>query len=547
MGKCLRNLLLAGVAVIGLASCKPCIPVKPNVAPIATAYSSKSSIKIGESILLAANGSDEDGTLTEYRLGHDKNKDGDIDDGEELSKGICPIIDFSFTPEEAGTHNFIAECTDDDGATSVANTSVVVSPSNLPTVNLTGINTSLDEEGSKEVDLPTPLDDDTSGEIPYISAVAEFGNVTPTLLPNGKLRLSTNGLITQNTPYKIILTFGTPQGGIGTASLEGTVQNFAIIKGRLQDNETDTDHAGEVRLYNASRQLMETRTVGSDGVFNFQIDPCTSVYLQAIVEAEGFVRTLTLDGTKDYSNLIVRPIPINSDLDGDGWAELDFNHDRTVSVAEKEAFKEFLRRVNFDFETGMYTGLKRLGYGEIPNGENFEGLEILYRDPITGRTFTEIEQNYAKNIIRTLTYLKAAQVQIQIDTSTSEKHYVEYSDHLMPNQKWGIIIPSSLGTGIAGATDVYDTEGNGYINRFRIKIASLLNKVILHELLHGTVYFGHSSDATHSKVVDSIMAHDGGGFNALQPADIKGIYVVEELTYPVNSKIEEILGMNWMN
>jgi hypothetical protein len=409
----------------------------------------------------------------------------------------------------------------------------------LPSVDFSGLDKTLVDGRTRTITLPAPYDED-SRNVPYNCVRSLDDNVSATL--NGRELTLTAIPVSEETNYQLEFDFGTEQGGKNTATLEGKIENLCDISGELQDNETDSNQAGEIRLYNKDKiKLAETNT--SNGVFNVQAsEPASEIYLQAKVGDNGYIRTIKLDGSKDYSEKIVRAV-----------TEPDFP---TTGGNPKADFKEFLRRTNFGFRKGdLYGGLKRWNFGEEENGTIFQGLEILDKDPNTGAQFTPEQQDLIKQYIKDKEsgYLKGGEINIQKDdedTSDINKHYVKNSDGTTSALKgWGIIIPASLDSDIAGLTDTYDLDGDNYIDKYKIRldINCIDSRIIIHEFLHGMIYFGHSHEERDNKIIESLMAYNGGNAKSMTEADVKGNYIIEELTYPVKSNIEEILGMNWMN
>jgi hypothetical protein len=548
-----NNYIKRGIATLGLigylAGCEPLVKTgninvtvgDKNYKPNAELQVSPEYAKVGEEVSISASGTDENGIedIKEYHLGIDENKNG-LFELEEMTTDYKPI-QLKKTFSESGEYKLYSKCVDKAGEFSevekklnIYAPEIPIDPT-LPTVDFSGLDKTLVDGRTKTITLPAPTDADTEGEILYNSVRSLDDKVSATL--NGRELTLTAIPVSEETNYQLEFDFGTEQGGKNKATLEGKIENLCDISGDLQDNETDSNQEGEIRLYNKDKiKLAETNT--SDGVFNVQAsEPASEIYLQAKVGDNGYIRTITLDGSKDYSGKMVRAV-----------SEPDFE---TFGGNPKADFKEFLRRTNFGFRRGdLYGGLKRWNFGEEEDGTIFQGLEILDKDPNTGAQFTQAQQELIEQYIKESGYLRGGEINIQQDDEGSEKHYVKNSDGTTSALKgWGIIIPARLDSNIAGLTDTYDTNGDNYIDRYKIRLDTnhIDSRIIIHEFLHGMIYFGHSHEEEDNKVIESLMAYNGGDATSMTEADIKGNYVIEELTYPVKSDIEEILGMNWMN
>ena len=501
-----------------------------NYAPVASISANPASIKIGESVSLALNGTDENGNedIVEYKIGLDKNNDNNISSDEELIKQAFPITNYSWTSNQTGTFKLIGQCTDKTGLNDNKEANITISPSNLPNVTLT--TTDLIDGRTSIITLPSPTDDDTSGIIPYISAEILGGNVTPTLNGN-QLTLQPNS-VSQNTPYQVRLTFGSEAGGINTANLEGVVVNLCDVSGFLQNNETDSNQAGTIKLYDGTTSLSSIPT--TDGNFNFQVNsPALEIKLQAQDNNGGYIRTITLDGTKDYSNLIVRAVP-----------KPNFGDPATI----KADFREFMRKIN---ET--YDGIKKW------NLSQFQGIEILYQnhyDSDLTNHFTSEKQNIIANLIKDsnevekLVNGKSLDEYIQIDgvgnipPAGKETHF-KNSDNW---QNWILVMPNTKATTYAGVTGFNITAG-GIINGGLIQLVpsyvSIGNPVTVHEFAH--IFIDVGGHASGNIISYTITASDGLTCTSPGPADEKAAKLIYENTYLPKENLDDILGMNWIN
>ena len=535
----LKDKVVRGALVLtAMASLTGCPnPVITNYAPEATVSASPNAVKKGESVYLTVDGTDanEKEDIIEYRLEIDKDNDGDIDETYTQSTPICNKLK---TFDEVGTAKVYGTVKDNGGLTNRKETSITISPSDdipsseLPNVTLE--NKELFDKRISYVDLPNPTDEDTEGVIPYTSVkvLKGEGYVTPTL--NGNQLSLQAGAVSHDEDYQVELTFGSEQGGINKATLEGKIRPLCDIVGILESNEDDgTLQAGEIKLYDGTTPLGSTLT--TDGNFNIQADysPAEQITLKGKF-GDSYVRTITLDRTRDYGasdNIIVRAVPAP-----------DFGNPET----KKADFKKFMRRTNFEagVSSNSTPGLKKWNFkeGEI---DKFEGIEILNTNPNTetGEIFTVDEQNSIENNINTSGYLRI--VKIEKEGINSTGHHTHYDDgDIMPDVGWGIIVPVKEGTleeRASGTTRIWDDYSNGYLDYFKIKIDKRYSqdkRIINHEFLHGMLYPGHAE--SDNSIMEPICEYD-----TLQEIDIKGKHLIEEETYKGMENIEDILGMDF--
>ena len=549
----LKDKVVKGALVLtAMASLTGCPnPVITNYAPEATVSASPNAVKKGESVYLTVDGTDanEKEDIIEYRLDIDKDNDGDIDETYTQSTPICNKLK---TFDEVGTAKVYGTVKDNGGLTNRKETSITISPSeDIPSSELPNVtleNKELFDKRISYVDLPNPTDNDTSGIIPYTSVkvLKGEGYVTPTL--NGNQLSLQAGAVSHDEDYQVELTFGSEQGGRNKATLEGKIKPLCDIVGRLESNENDgTLQAGEIRLYDGTTLLGSTST---DGNFSIQADysPASEIKLKARVKIngiDGYVRTITLDGTKDYSvsdNITVRAVPAP-----------DFGNTNKVD------FKEFMNRVNFGagVSSNPFSGLKKWNFGEFPDiTDKFEGIEILKTNPMTGDEFTEGEQIAIEGYIRNSGYSRAGK--IKIDKNEVREHC---DLNLSPSRGWGIIAPASSifvdEIKVDGSTTTYDSytdshTPDGYLDGFVSLIGikdgnirrditneNLYKPLVIHESLHGELYPGHALESDNSVMKPICDRY------TMQPADIKGNQLIEEDTYKGMENIDDILGIDF--
>lgn len=564
MGKTLVNQLkkfvkrgmLIGLAAasIGVAGCKPYVdttsyPAKINHAPTEILYISATSGEIPLSVELKSDGSDIDGKteIKNYKLSIDEGNDGTI---EETISQSTPI-DITRNFAKAETIRIYGECTDAEGLTDKKETLIYTSSSDIPTLDLSGTNKDLIDGKSSTINLPSPIDDDTSGDIPYIKAESLDGETVPTL--NGKqLTLQANP-VSQDSPYKIKLTFGSASEGINTATLEGTIKNLCDISGVLQDNETHTPQTGIIKWFDGTIHYTELPS----GTFDIhQTSPASQIKLQAQV-GDSYIRTINLDGTKDYPNLIVRVVP-------------------NQSFSSKDDFRKFMSEINFgeDVLSGNY-GLKKW------NLDNLKGIEILLQNPNpVNESFSSSQQDLIKSKIINLNpkdielYLNgyifpssqkdnpslSFVQEDKSDTPEINKHYSSNGSIITGVDSGWIVVAPNTKLGYAGTT------GNGYYvnpdihTSTQTVISSLIqilpsdvdtygingHPVVSHEFGHA--FIAQNGEASSLSGTYTIM--DPDSYSLIPPcipkvADIKAGQIIYEESYLPREKLDDILGMNW--
>jgi hypothetical protein len=556
--------ILIGLAAssISIAGCKPYVPPSDpiNYAPTVIFSANPNSVKIGGSVSLNLDGSDKNGKsdIIEYKIGLDKNSNGKIDSGEELIKQSSPITNYSWTPSSTGTFKLIGEDIDAGGLTGSENISVSVSNSDIPTINLSGVNFDLIDGRSSVINLPSPTDDDTPGEIPYTDVKVLSGNLTidKSKLNERKLTLNANP-VSQDSPYQLEFDFGTQEGGINTATLEGKIKNLCNVSGTLQDNETHTNQSGTITLSDGT-------STSANGTFNIQASsPASQIKLRGRF-GNSYIRTITLDGTKDYSGLIVRAVP-------------------APTFCDKEAFRKFIECIDYS-----YGGINRW---DLSDG--LKGIEILSTNPTTGDYFSTDQQNVISdkindiNDIRVYVRGKDLSKLVHIDNSQSTKHYNANNGFIIPDAGWIVIAPNvnltdMNGDGIAGKTGVgyYDDQNihmyTQTVNTALIEIVpehaqnganNIPDPVISHEFGHvfiaqtGEANYGYYPngnqigepiliDGKHAPlpynqtIMDPSWNVNEPNFDKPKIADKKAGQMIYEESYSAGEKLDDILGMN---
>jgi len=322
-------------------------------------------------------------------------------------------------------------------------------------------------------------------------------------------------------------------------------KNLLEISGRLQDNETDTNQAGEIRVYDLEGDLKKTHTT-LDGDFNIQLDDVVSeAILQSRLDMGGYIRTVKLSGDKDHFDLIVRAVPYD-----------DFG----VGIT-KEQFKEHVEDVNLNDPAG--SGLSKWDLSWL------QGIEILRYNPVEGNDsfFTNDQQDfiiarindpedvwsYVEN--KNLNGDEDGWIDIQKDTEEdpSEKHYFVENYTVYPNVGWIIVTPDNdmeqQGEGISSS----DNSHLGYYVKGRIRLKfydSYPDKnswLISHEFGHVLGPYMHSDSASPESIMKlSSFGDSSGALITPSFADKKTSYITCESTYLPYEISNDILGLNWL-
>ncbi len=369
------------------------------------------------------------------------------------------------------------------------------------------------------------------------------------------------------------------------------VYNLLDISGQLQDNETDSGQRGNVLVYDSEGNFLDKIPTDEEGNFGKQLDKKTSdlsgIVLKAgmgdyagnytldtdkFTESYGRRRNLpskdhnpivNFEGKKSYENNAIKAVPFYSDLDGDGYADIDFNKDEEVSQQEKENFKSFMEETNFHGKAGPNDdhGLKKWNFGELPDEEAhpvFKGIQIVKEYTEDGNTYTFSHPENIKTVLEDSVYPP-----LHHNLFEEYEKIITISDQVPQEQGWCIIVPDETPgrhTSAQGATYAFDSTGkDGYIEGAWVELKpeygggeeeeTELNKnfVIRHEVWgHGMNY----PDPEHTDFEESIMNVNSdlnSDFQDFQPADIKGSYIVGEENYEGMEKSDDILGMEFLD
>ncbi len=482
--------------------------------------------------LIQLDGDDLDGKgdIIDYKIGEDKNNDGDIDDDNELiESGSSPIVDYPVTFYASGTKKIYGQVMDSQGAIGKDGpflVDVYQLGNNPPEIISTPI-TEVNEGSAYSYDVEATDSD--------LEDILEYSLIqNPTWLEIN----SQTGLITgtvQKSPGDYPVEVKVSDGkDYDTQPYTLIVKNLIDISGRLEDNENDgIGRQGIIKAYNSlDNSFLKQAQVDSSGNFNFQLDEVVSeIILQARLGSsptydQSYIRTIRLDGAEDYSGLEVRAMPYDGPL--------LYDDGLIPGQITPIQFKTFMIDNNILHDTDYtFPGLTKWNFGELSDTIShpiFKGIQIV--ESYEGYIFSDPEG--IKTILKESVYPKAGEINIQVVENIPN-----------PSSGWGIIVLKPV-VGGAGRTLTSDSFGmDGYIEQFYVEIDpyyELDERVIRHEV------FGHGMNypTPYHTDLDSIMNifFTGTDFTAI---DIKGSYIVSEPSYVGMENSDDILGLNWLN
>ena len=331
----------------------------------------------------------------------------------------------------------------------------------------------------------------------------------------------------------------------------------ARIRGTLEDSETDTGRAGEVRAYrreaDGSYTLLDADITDGAGMFALSFPEGFGEFdLQARLKDgaadAGYVRTITLP-MRSASGLLVRAVP---------YTGLNGNTVETDITVER--FREYIieimdREVSglFKWRTGEPKGIEVLHeYRPPPRPPHFPPCEGWVCEP---GTFTADELDAIEKVLTSeegRALFGGREVPIQIDgpsTPDADKHYSYFSlggAGVDVHLGWIVIFPSrytgELVVGAAGATGLSASpyRGGGMIvlriddkqvmAQYEKYYPGFFRLLVLHEL-------GHVTYSRHTTLhpLQSIMAPPGllGQPRSMRPsfADRKALKISYEETF----------------
>ena len=381
----------------------------------------------------------------------------------------------------------------------------------------------------------------TFGEINVIN-----GNVTATT--NEYEIIRQGGEPNATSPYNLSFELVNALGDTTTKNLEGILHNLIDFSLKLEDCETDTAKSGLLMAYDSNQGFLGAIPISEEG-FNFTFptripevkfqfglmdyikasDYATEInsQIEADIIYESFVRTIVLDGTKDYPDLIVR-VSSYEGLDG----------------ITPQKYKTHMNEVNF----GEWPpGLKQFDW------ENLQGIEIenQHAGGEEFGTFTQEKQgHYEEKILDPNDigyFLHGRTINIQLNDIDSERHYDKYGEGedavLIPHDGWIVIAPdNNLPGAAAGLTSHYDTDNDGKVDRVRILLQDQGDAIFTKEMTRALLCMTGNSTVLSSS--QTIMVSSP---TLLTPSSIdeRSSHDIDEPTYEPFED-DDILGLEFL-
>jgi hypothetical protein len=357
----------------------------------------------------------------------------------------------------------------------------------LPTVNLSGVNGDVTERATNyAINLSPPTDPDTPGVVvPYTAAETISGGVTPVTI-NGNQLIVNGSSTSADAPYKIKLTFGTPEGGINTATLEGTLKNLCGVSGNLRSVVTGAGIPGPMEICDESDNVLGSTSASSDGSFYVEANaPVSNIVLKGKDNQDGFKAKLRFDGTRDHSGASLLATP-------------------KFTLSTKTQFRDgYFGQIN----TGVVPdlGLIRWESNALENlaGGVNGGVELMQYDPLSrGYDFSDGEAMKTKilgswNIRK---FIENRGLSVSVNKTRIPLHASIVDGQIVPDIGWVIVVPDY--THMAGGhVTVGDLNGmnnavsSRTVYRARIELGSENNYLGPHEWGHVFLGGGHTNMA----------------------------------------------------
>ena len=331
------------------------------------------------------------------------------------------------------------------------------------------------------------------------------------------------------------------------------VDDYLDVEGYLQDNETDTEKQGTIKIYDSLKKFIGKTQTESDGHFAYHSnskkvsDLSGGVIIQARSGTDSnwtsYVRTANASvNSASEPDVIVNPIRVVAYNDLSVWSP---------SVTP-EQFKTFMNQINTS-----YAGVRGFELSQL------EGIEIIDIDPLgSGSNFSPIQQDTLANKIQDINdiriYVEGRNLNVQKDSgSLYTKHYSTTSvpDQITPDPGWIIVAPKNIG---GGQTSFFWDFDSGKIKRARIDLGVVNDVVPTHEFGHAFIaanpdYDGHCNIPPFYYASPSgantltIMTPDNLKLPPPGVADQKAAHIVYENTYQPREKLDDILGISFIS
>jgi hypothetical protein len=362
--------------------------------------------------------------------------------------------------------------------------------------------------------------------------------LTPTINGNN-LTVQVSENISEDTPYSINCKFNRGNGE-ETGVLEGTIKNLFDVYGTLQDNETQTNKQGLVKLFDSSNtKIGETST--TDGNFHVKstIPHSGKVKLQAKLDDGSYVRTMEFDGTKDVSDSLVRAVP---------YPTFDTDNSGAIDETDYQNFYNFIKQIgttsSVELINGNYITVNKIFKWNL---DNLAKIEICRTNSDNGTYFTQEEIDslisYMPEIKKFIAGKKDLSSIVQVLENTSDSHKMEPG--------YIVVMPDDY----IGTKGNIGLEESNYQdpNNSRIVTTSLIHLLPIKSLPVSKHEFGHSfiaqeltNETVHKISPDYTIMYSDGSLLTPGVADEKAGKLLYEETYSAGDKIEDILGFNFL-
>jgi hypothetical protein len=371
------------------------------------------------------------------------------------------------------------------------------------------------------------------------TGVAEYdSNLLTPSLSGDKLTVEVSNDISEDVPYSVKLK-AVNDGKEEAVKLEGIVKNIVEVSGVLQSNETGTNHAGIVKLFDsAGSKAGECST--SDGNFKITSDfSAGNMKLQARLN-DGYVRTMNIPlAGKDVSGVLLRAVPhVNFDIDDSG----------SVDENDNQKFIDWMKQINtlYSYEDGTW-------FSKITkwNLNNLTAIEICRTNSEKGISFSQTAIDNllgyladSENIPKLISGKKNLSSIVQVLDSSSEAHKLQAGYITVIPDDW---IGTKGGIGL-------EENACDYLNTC-LTTASLIHVIPENELRVSKHEFGHSfiapaliNESEHVISPKNTIMYSGVEHPSKPGlADEKAGKLLYEESYSAGERIENILGTSFID
>ncbi|MDD5699826.1 MAG: hypothetical protein PHH00_01375 [Candidatus Nanoarchaeia archaeon] len=599
VGRGFRSALLlamtvpVGLGLGSLAGCKPA--VRENYAPTAITSASPVSGPIPFSPQIIVEGEDPDGEsdIVEYSAFADYNQNEKEDEGEEIFSPQSTPINASYAFTKPGSFKVYGKVVDSVGH-----------ESQVPSDEISALETPEPPINHAPIITSTPItqiNENTSYSYQLTATDADGDELTATLsqTPSQWLSISSPTVSNGSTIWTISETSPDVEADINfntsvdvSDGEDSDIQDYELkvknvappdyldVSGKIIDCGTRQGMQGRARVYDANDPnviaenydaagILEEIVADNEGNFLKRLNKTTDelpggVVLRARLTDSDWANGTSYVATKkflqgDVTGALIETVPYNSDLNGDGFKDLDFDKNGTVEQTEKENCKRHVELTN-----GGHLAKFDIG--------NFQGVEIMdanrdgtgHFDPsIEGGIKNDLAQLFDGEIIGGELYIQDRLIPVSI-VSPEDAHYINFSNRFVYEPY------ETIGSGILGSTSRFTTNCDWYFTTGAlIRLVSNasnnytpLDYVRLHEAGHGSnlspgesYWRTNEMPSPNSDFIDPIVAEDGtwNGLTVMQTgipvpststigvADLI-VREISQSTIPKREEIDNYLG-----